>query len=146
MAEFQKALIVECPPETAFQYLSDITRHPEWANNKLEVQKTSEGPISEGATFRSIGHLMGKHEGEVRIVELVPNEKIVYEADDDTGRARHTILIAPANGGSMITKSFELLETKALTFKLASPLLPIIAPRGLEQDLRKIKQRLEEAA
>lgn len=145
MAEFQKALIIECSPEKAFQYLSDLTRHPEWAANRLEVQKTSDGPISEGTTFHSIGHLMGKHEGEVRIIELIPNEKIVYEADDDTGRVRHTILIAPANGGTMITKSAEVLETRAITFKLASPLLSLIVPRGLQQDLRKIKERLEAA-
>ena len=143
MAEFQKALIVNCSPEAAFQYLSDLTRHPEWAANKLDIQKTSDGPTVEGTTFHSAGHLMGKHEGEVRIIELVPNEKIVYEADDDTGRFRHSILLAPADGGTMITKSAEVLETRALTMKLASPLLGLIVPRGLQQDLEKIKARLE---
>lgn len=143
MAEFQKAVTVECPPEKAFEYLSDLTRHPEWASNKLNVTKTSDGPIAVGTTFHSEGHLFGKHEGDVRIIELEPNEKIVYEADDDTGRARHTILLAPTDGGTMITKSAEVLEARSLTFKLAQPALGLIVPRALQQDLQRIKARLE---
>jgi uncharacterized protein YndB with AHSA1/START domain len=143
MAEFRKALIVNTTPERAFEYLVDVARHPEWASNPLEIKKTSEGPIAVGTTFHSVGKLLGTHEGEVKIIELVPNEKIVYEANDDTARVRHTILLAPADGGTMITKASDIQEKRALTLKLAAPLLGIIAPRNLQQDLQKIKARLE---
>lgn len=146
MAEFSKALVINCTPQQAFGYLSDIAKHPEWASNPLEIEKTSEGPIGVGATFSSTGKLLGTHRGEVKIVELVPNEKIVYEADDDTGLVRHTILLAPTDGGTMVTKSSNILEKRALSFKLASPLLGLIVPRALEQDLQKIRGRLEAAA
>lgn len=143
MAEFSKGLYVNCPPGKAFHYLSDISRHPEWAGNPLQIQKTSEGPIAVGSTFSSEGKLLGTHRGEVKIVELVPNEKIVYEADDDTGHVRHTILLAPEGDGTLITKSSDILEKRALTMKLASPLLGFVVPRALDQDLHKIKARLE---
>jgi uncharacterized protein YndB with AHSA1/START domain len=143
MAEFSKALVVDCTPEQAFEYLADIARHPEWANNPLEIEKTSEGPIAVGSTFSSIGKQMGTHRGEVKIVELVPNEKIVYESDDDTGRLRHTFLLAPSDGGAMITKSGQVLEAKSLLMKVASPIFGLVVPRGLDQDLRSIRARLE---
>lgn len=143
MAEFSKALVVNCPPEKAFGYLSDIAQHPKWAANPLEIEKTSDGPIAVGTTFRSVGKLMGTHSGTVTIRELVPNEKIVYEADDDTGLVRHTILLAPADGGTMITKSSDIVEKRSLTLKLATPLLGMIVPRGLGQDLQSIKTQLE---
>lgn len=143
MAEFSNALVVNCTPEKAFEYLSDVARHPEWAGNPLEIEKTSDGPIAVGSTFSSIGKLMGTHRGEVTIIELVPNEKIVYESDDDTGRVRHSILLAPTEGGTMITKASDILEKRSLTLKLASPLLGMIVPRGLGQDLKSIKAQLE---
>ena len=74
MAEFQKSLVVNCTPEQAFAIVSDVARHPEWATTKLEVEKTSEGEIAVGTTFRTTGYQFGKHEGEVRIVELIPRE------------------------------------------------------------------------
>jgi uncharacterized protein YndB with AHSA1/START domain len=143
MAEFQKAMVVNCTPEKAFAIVSDVTRHPEWATTKLEVQKTSEGEIAVGSTFHTTGYQFGKHEGEVRIVELVPNEKIVYESNDDAAHNRHSVLLAPAEGGTMITKSMQVLEAKSLLFKMASPMLGLIAPRGLQADLESMKQQLE---
>ncbi len=143
MAEFQKSLVVNCTPEQAFAIVSDVARHPEWATTKLEVEKTSEGEIAVGTTFRTTGYQFGKHEGEVRIVELIPNEKVVYESNDDVAHNRHSFLLAPADGGTMVTKSLQVLESKSLFFKILTPMLGIIAPRGLNADLRKIRAQLE---
>ena len=143
MAEFQKSLVVNCTPEKAFAIVSDVARHPEWATTKLEVEKTSEGEIAVGTTFHTTGYQFGKHEGEVRIVELVPNEKVVYESNDDAAHNRHSFLLAPTDGGTLVTKSLQVLEAKSLLFKVATPMLGIIAPRGLDGDLRNIKAQLE---
>jgi uncharacterized protein YndB with AHSA1/START domain len=99
MSRFAKSIDVRCPPDKAFAYLSDITKHGEWGAHGLTVEKTSEGPIAVGSTFSSVGHQMGTHKGVVTLTELVPNEKIVYESNDDTGRMRHEFDFAPANGG-----------------------------------------------
>ncbi len=143
MAEFQKSLVVNCTPEQAFAIVSDVARHPEWATTKLEVEKTSEGEIAVGSTFRTTGYQFGKHEGEVRIVELIPNEKVVYEPNDDVVRNRHSFLLAPTDGGTLVTKSLQVLESKGLFFKIATPFLGIIVPRGLGADLKNISAQLE---
>ncbi len=143
MAEFQKSLVVNCTPEQAFAIVSDVARHPEWATTKLEVEKTSEGEIAVGSTFRTTGYQFGKHEGEVRIVELIPNEKVVYESNDDVVRNRHSFLLAPTDGGTLVTKSLQVLESKGLFFKMATPILGIIVPRGLGADLKNISAQLE---
>ncbi len=143
MAEFQKSLVINCTPEQAFAIVSDVARHPEWATTRLEVEKTSDGEIAVGTTFHTIGYQFGKHEGEVRIVELVPNEKVVYESNDDAAHNRHSFLLAPADGGTMVTKSLQVLESKSLFFKAATPMLGFVVPRGLNGDLKNIKARLE---
>jgi len=143
MAEFQKSLVINCTPEQAFAIVSDVARHPEWATTKLEVEKTSEGEIAVGTTFRTTGYQFGKHEGEVRIVELIPNEKVVYESNDDVVRNRHSFLLSPTEGGTLVTKSLQVLESKGLFFKIATPILGIIVPRGLGADLKNISAQLE---
>ena len=39
MAEFQKALLVNCTPEQAFAIVSDVARHPEWATTKIAISR-----------------------------------------------------------------------------------------------------------
>ena len=142
MASFQQSITVSASPETAFGYLADLTKHPEWAAHKLEVQPASEGPAAAGSTFSAIGHEMGTHRATVKITELSP-ERIAYEAEDDTGHFRHWISISAArDGGAEITKGVEPLRTN-LMLTLLKPLMPMMVSRGLKGDLQRIKQRLE---
>ena len=106
------------------------------------MEKTSTGPIAVGSTFSTTGHLMGTHTGVVTITELVPNQKIVYEANDDTGHIRHSLTFAAENGGTRIAKSFEPIKT-GFMLTVFRPMMYVVAPRGLTEDLQKIKSRLE---
>ena len=143
MASFQQSIIVSASPETAFGYLADLTKHPEWAAHKLEVQKTSAEPAAAGATFSAVGHEMGTHRTTVTLTELRSPERIAYEAEDDTGHFRHWISISAArDGGAEITKGVEAVRTN-LMLTLLKPLMPMMVSRGLKGDLQRIKQRLE---
>ena len=142
MASFQQSIIVSASPETVFGYLADLTKHPEWAAHKLEVQPASEGPAAAGSTFSAVGHEMGTHRATVKLTELRSPERIAYEAEDDTGHFRHWIAISPGDGGAEITKGVEALRTN-LMLTLLKPLMPIMIPRGLKGDLQRIKERLE---
>ncbi len=142
MARFQQATTVSAPPEKAYQYLADIAKHTEWASHLASAEKTSDSAVAVGSTFATLGKQLGTHRAQVTITELVPNEKITFESEDDTGHFRHDFVFAAKDGGTEITKGFEPLRTN-FPLKLASPLLPLLAPRGLAADLRKIKERLE---
>ena len=143
MASFQQSINVGASPETAYQYLADLTKHPEWAAHKLEVQPSSEGPAAPGSTFSAVGHEMGTHRATVRLTELRSPERITYEAEDDTGHFRHWISIsASRDGGAEITKGVEALRTN-LMLTLMKPLMPVIISRGLKGDLQRIRGRLE---
>ena len=144
MASFQQSMTVNASPEKAFEYLADLTKHPEWAAHNLEVQSAAAAsPAAVGSSVNTVGHMMGTHRATVKLTELRSPERIAYEAEDDTGHFRHWISIAAArDGGAEITKGVEPLRTN-LTLKLMTPLLPIVIPRGLKGDLQRIKQRLE---
>jgi uncharacterized protein YndB with AHSA1/START domain len=145
MPRVERETTVNVPAEKAFPYLADVSRHVEWAGHQLEVQKTSDGPIAVGSTFSSVGHQMGTHKGQVTITELVPNQKIVYESQDDVGHFRHYFVLAQKDGGTQITKGFEPLKL-SLMFRVLSPfILRVAAPKGLAGDLQRIKEKLEAA-
>lgn len=142
MPRFERSITVNCPPQKAYDYLADVAHHPDWASHNLSVEKTSAGPIAVGSTFNSTGHQMGTHTGVVTITELVPNQKIVYESNDDTGQIRHSFTLAAENGGTRIAKSFETIKT-GFMLTVFRPMMYVVQPRLLSADLQKIKSRLE---
>ena len=144
MASFEQSTTVNASPQEAFEYLADLTKHPEWAAHNLEVQ--SAAPAAVGSSVTTVGHMMGTHRATVKLTELQPNQRIAYEAEDDTGQFRHWISISAArDGGAEITKGVEPVRTN-LTLKLLTPLLPLVISRGLKGDLQRIKERLEAQA
>jgi carbon monoxide dehydrogenase subunit G len=145
MARIEQSATVNVPPEKAFNYLADVTRHIEWGSHLSSADKTSDGPVVVGSTFATVGKLFGTHEAEVKITELVPNQKITFESQDDSGHFRHEFILAPSNGGTAIIKAVEPLQTRG-PLKLFSPILPLIVRRGFATDLKKIKERLETRA
>lgn len=41
-------------PEATFDYVADFSKHQEWTDNLVTMERTSEGPIGVGATYRSV--------------------------------------------------------------------------------------------
>jgi len=143
MAIIERQTTVNAPAEKVFSYLSEIPRHTEWAAHKLEIEPSSQGQIAVGSTFACTGHQMGTHKGRVTLTELVPNSKLVYEAEDDTGRFRHHFVLEEDGGSTRLTKGMEPLRF-SLLFKILSPVaLTFMVPRGLNGDLQRIKAKLE---
>ena len=141
----EQQIVINAPAEKVFNYVADISKHGEWGqpSQKLQVEKTSEGPIGQGSTFRSVGQQFGRQEDTVTITEYVPNQRVVYESQGKAGHIRHSFDIKPADGGVQVTKGFEALKAKP-PFSL---LLPIVAafvlPGALKSDLKRIKTKLE---
>jgi uncharacterized protein YndB with AHSA1/START domain len=67
-------------PEEVFDFLVDLRNAPQWEPNCQEVEKTSDGPIRKGTTFRAKKG-MGRLESE--IVEF---ERPAHFATHDKGR------------------------------------------------------------
>ena len=143
MPAIERQIAINASPEQVFGYLSDITRHPEWAGHDLKVERTSSGPVAVGSTFSSVGHQMGEHRGQVRVTELQPNSSVVYEAEDDTGHFRHYFRLQPGDSGTLLTKGSDPLRL-SLMLKLLMPIGRLyMVPRGLDGDLKRIKANLE---
>jgi Polyketide cyclase / dehydrase and lipid transport len=53
MMEHNFRTTVARAPEEVFDFLVDLRNAPQWEPNCQEVEKTSDGPIGKGTTFRA---------------------------------------------------------------------------------------------
>lgn len=133
--------VVNVRVDKVFGYLADLERRLEDHHKDLSVnvQKTSEGPLGVGSTFRMVSSereawkrgewKYGRERVEVR--EFVPNQRLVYEVFPerpglfDMAR-RVSIEVDPVADGARITVSRELLLLLPLGL-LYLPFLVLIA-------------------
>jgi hypothetical protein len=47
---------VDCPIEAAFDYVADVTRHPEWASDEMSVEVLTPGSVGIGTRYRTVDH------------------------------------------------------------------------------------------
>ena len=148
MGTIERQTSIKASDAVVFTYLSDVNNHAQWAGHQLEVTPKSAGPIEVGSAFETVGHQFGEQPGTVTITELVPNSKIVYESDGKVGHFRHGFVIKDnGDGTSLVTKTMEMIEVKSLPLKVLRPIVSsFIAPKGLDGDLQRIKEKLETAS
>lgn len=138
-------IVINAPQEQVFNYLADISKHGEWGDppQKLEVKKTSEGPVGQGSTFESTAQQFGRQHDKITITEYTPNRRVVYESQGNAGLIRHSFDIGPSDGGVEVTKTFEAVKA-GFPFALFLPVVSaFILPGVLKRDLERIKAKLE---
>lgn len=138
-------ITISGPAEKVFNYVADISKHGEWGNpgQKLQVEKTSAGPIGQGSTFKSVGQQFGTQNDTVTITEYVPNQRVVYESQGKAGHLRHFFELSPAGSGTELKKGFDVVKA-GFPFVLFVPIVTtFLAPANLRSDLERIKAKVE---
>ncbi len=138
-------ITINAPQEKVFNYVADISKHGEWGapSQKLQVEKTSAGPIGQGSTFKSVGQQFGRQDDAVTITEYVPNRRVVYESQGKAGQLRHWIEISPSGSGVEVEKGFDVVKA-GFPFVIFAPIVKaFVAPGALKGDLERIKAKVE---
>jgi uncharacterized protein YndB with AHSA1/START domain len=139
---------IAAPVEEVFAYVSDLTKHPMWADQPMTVEHV-EGPANgPGATFRThveIDLPVG-HKGEdatVVVKEMVAPKHMQYEATGSDGHYRWTIDLTGDTATTHVTQTCERLEGP-LWIRVAQPLLwKAAGGKMVSHGLTNLKGRLE---
>jgi hypothetical protein len=136
--------LIRTTPDAAFTYLSDLTRHGEWAIHPgLTVEQTSPGAVMPGATFRSRSSQFGmRMEDELKIVDFQPPLRFAFDSAGRSGTYRHVLEFEPAEGGTMVTKEMRSIEGPRL-MRITRPISEFVLSRRMAKDLRRIARKLE---
>ncbi len=134
---------IDAPIEQVFAYVTDVKRHPEWSNNKMQITVHGE-PVAVGTTFEAEISAFGKEVSQCKVVEMTPPTKFVYECDNKaSGYWRWTMTLEPIAGGTRLSHRAEGLQTPGW-FKVVQPLMfPFVGKKMHVGGLNNIKARVE---
>ena len=59
MKTFEAKTTISAPARTVFDYVSDFTKHGEWAGHGLQVTKDTDGPDAIGSTYSTVAKQFG---------------------------------------------------------------------------------------
>jgi ligand-binding SRPBCC domain-containing protein len=140
---------VSVPASVAFDYVADVTRHPEWAESPMTAELLDPPPVQVGSRYRAVGHQGGRDwPSNLVVTELDRPRRFAFTADGGPIPAsaehlhRHEFTFADEGGGTRVV----IRRTNPIPSRLVRLLLPLIAGYALRVRLRTIenlRRRLE---
>lgn len=137
MAGFSASLVISAKPDAVWEWVGDLTRHPDWSADALEITRVSEGSYISRANAR--GRVFT---ATLEVLTSHPERRIEFRATDSTGTYRHRIDLARQGGGTLVTRYVEAerLTPKQRVLAMIA-LVPVRRP-----SLRRSLDRLAEVA
>ena len=126
--------------------MSDVIRHPEWAHERLEIERTAGTGNEAGATFAYAVHFMGTTKGTLMVKESVRPSRFVYECDDPSGLYRWTFEITAQSGAAHLTHRVEFLRESLMVKLTKAVMIPLMGNKMVNAGLENIRQKLSQAA
>ena len=139
-------VLVNAPLQSVFDYVADLTRHPEWSGGELKIEAVTPGPIALGKEYRSRGEvaIQKNRPNTVRVSAYEPPQKFGFVANDpDFGDVSHIFTFTEQKGAVLITRTMtvSLNPIVALAFRLF--IYPLIGSPSMDKSLAALKTRLE---
>lgn len=131
---------IDCSPEKAFDYLTDLHREPEWNEALQSVEPLTPGPLAAGSRFRVRFRGVGESE-----IEYLRFERPRVWATRATGRRLGVRLLGdvrPEPGGCEVVIETELHPHGV--WRPLRPVLMLLMRKSWDRHLRAIKGILED--
>ena len=131
------------PVEEVFAYVMDLEANgPTWAPDLASVEKTSEGPVGAGTSFKQVQTVMGRRrDTSLRFTAVEPNQKI--EAAAELGPIAPTMTLTFEQVGDQTRVAARGDANPQGPFKMLSPLIGRQGRRMWEARLSGLKNALE---
>jgi uncharacterized protein YndB with AHSA1/START domain len=139
-------VLVHAPLQSTFDYVSDLSRHPEW-NGGLKIEAVTPGPIAIGKEYVSHGEVAVQKDrpNTVRVSQYVPPHKFGFIAKDpDFGKVSHEFTFTAQNGDVLIKRSMTVSLNPILAFLFRFFIYPLIGNPSMTKSMAALKMKLEE--
>lgn len=146
MPTTNESIHINASPDEVYRYVTDISRHPEWCSNPMEM-KVDGDPVEVGTTFTSVVKAFGKETGKGRVLEMVPPSRFVYEVETSTsGTWRWTMSLTPEGDGTRLVHHGDSVKVPGW-FRIVQPLMyPFVGRKMATKGLNGIKAHVEAEA
>jgi hypothetical protein len=139
-------VLVNAPLQSTFDYVSDLTRHPEWSSGELKIEAVTPGPIAVGKEYFSRGEVAIQKErpNTVRISQYESPHKFGFiSSDPDFGDVSHEFTFIEQDGAVMIRRDMTLSLHPILAFLFRFFVYPLIGSPSMNKSLAALKVKLE---
>jgi len=133
--------------QTVFDYVSDLTRHPEWSGGRLKIEAAAAGPVAVGKEYISHGEVAAQKDrpNSVQVTQYKSPHKFGFVAKDpDFGKVTHEFTFAEQNGEVLIRRTMTLSLNPIVAFLFRFFIYPLIGSPSMERSLAALKVKLEE--
>jgi carbon monoxide dehydrogenase subunit G len=136
----QHSVVVECPLEEAFGFLTEPANLPRWQSGVLETR--SAGRLRLGASFTEIRTFLGlRAESTLEVTDYMPNERFSLRVVSGPWLFEVLHRLVPTDTGTRVEVTLQG-ETKG-RLRLAGPMLERAIRSDLERNLSTLKHVLE---
>lgn len=139
-------IFVRAPLQSTFDYVSDLTRHPEWSGG-LKIEALTAGPVAIGKEYQSRGEVAAQKNrpNTVRVSTYEPPRKFGFIANDpDFGDVAHEFTFREQNGGTLITRTMTVNLNPIVALGFRFFIYPLVGKPSTDKSLAALKRKLEE--
>ena len=137
-------------PNRAYDYVSHLPRHGEWATDDLKIEPEVAGPVQVGSTFSSAGtepFLGGRvHHMKLTVTNVEPGRRFAFDSEDGLVVVHHEFRFSEVPGGTRIDREATWTKRPVAHYLL----FPLILRRSLQKRFSaaqaRLKDRLEQSA
>jgi uncharacterized protein YndB with AHSA1/START domain len=139
-------IIVNAPLPQTFDYVSDLSRHPEWSGGELRIEAVTPGPIAVGKEYRSRGEVAVQKDrpNTVRVSIYEPPHKFGFVANDpDFGDVTHVFTFTRQNGSILIERAMTVSLHPIIALAFRFLIYPFVGRPSMNRSLARLKEKLE---
>ena len=140
-------VLVQAPLEETFDYVSDLTRHPEWSGGELKIEALTPGPIAAGKEYASRGEvsIQKNRPNTVQITEYEPPHTFGFAAKDpDFGIVSHIFTFTEQSGGILIRRAMTVNLNPLVALGFRFFIYPLVGRPSMNKSMAALKEKLEE--
>lgn len=142
--QFSNSITIRRSVQDVFDFISRFENIPTWNYAIVETQKTSDGPVGVGSTYRQTRSLPSPSEETFRVTEFEPNRRLAIHGGLGPFEGALTYELRDEDGGTFLTNTADLQATGVL--KLAAPIAEPRVRRAVAENLQKLKELLEHSS
>lgn len=124
MPTVSRSFTVTPTPDVVVDYLADFSHAEEWDPGTERCTRNGAGPVEVGASWSNTSKIAGISTELTYTLEELSPQRIVLVGRNDTATSTETIDVTPADTGSTITYTNEIVFSGAA--KLADPLAKVV--------------------
>ncbi|HKI53874.1 MAG TPA: SRPBCC family protein [Anaerolineales bacterium] len=139
-------VLVHAPLQTVFDYISDLTKHPEWSGGELKIEEASSGPVTVGKEYASKGEIPMQKDrpNQLQVTEYEPPVKFGFTAQDaNFGLVHHLFTFNEQDGGVQVQRAVTISLNPFMAFVFRFVIYPFIGKPMMDKAYTKLKMNLE---